>query len=497
MSFSYIPQAHTPILPPTGVSASKVPGVDELLDKGIALHQAGEIKPAMEIYHTVLRKDPSCARALYFTSVALSQLGEKQTSLETTLDIMRGSMKELQKIPEAHYNLGIMLHRCGLEEEALESFKKAVSMLDTLVEARTSLGGAYLNTGDRLKGEYWLRKAATTKTKGIDSFYSRAFARLTIGDWFGGWEDYDYRWRTASFLIENKRKFPGARHWMNGYDVKQAWIYCHTEQGAGDMIMFSRYLRDIKRRSNGRLLIEVGMNVVDVLRGCEGVDDIIATGQPVPAAVGPVSWFLPMMGMMRQLAIIKPKDVTLRDGWLPTPDDRFDVPVPRSEEKVNIGIAWAGSKAHKNDRYRSIPWELWRDHLLLDPRFAGKVRWFSFQVGENARDCDARPADLDLIDLTPPMRWFAHTARALQKVDLLVACDTATIHTAAALKQGPMSYVAIPSAPDWRWGLHGDTTPWYTRMRLFRQQNYHDWVSVVRAMADRVAEGLTNPDRRW
>jgi hypothetical protein len=37
----------------------------------------------------------------------------------------------------------------------------------------------------------------------------------------------------------------------------------------------------------------------------------------------------------------------------------------------------------------------------------------------------------------------------------------------------------LPWVPDWRWGIAGDTTPWYPTMRLFRQPRLGDWDTVL------------------
>jgi hypothetical protein len=42
----------------------------------------------------------------------------------------------------------------------------------------------------------------------------------------------------------------------------------------------------------------------------------------------------------------------------------------------------------------------------------------------------------------------------------------------------------IPSAPDWRWMLGRDDSPWYPTMRLFRQQKAGDWDNVVARIVD-------------
>ena len=45
-------------------------------------------------------------------------------------------------------------------------------------------------------------------------------------------------------------------------------------------------------------------------------------------------------------------------------------------------------------------------------------------------------------------------------------------------------WVALPFAPDWRWMLGREDSPWYPTMRLFRQSDFGNWTDVFTRMAE-------------
>jgi len=44
--------------------------------------------------------------------------------------------------------------------------------------------------------------------------------------------------------------------------------------------------------------------------------------------------------------------------------------------------------------------------------------------------------------------------------------------------------VLLPFAPDWRWQLDREDSPWYPSIRLFRQQEPGDWEGVMVRLQD-------------
>jgi tetratricopeptide (TPR) repeat protein len=119
------------------------------------------------------------------------------------------------------------------------------------------------------------------------------------------------------------------------------------------------------------------------------------------------------------------------------------------------------------------------------------IRWFSLQLGERSGDSAALPR-APIIDLSPHLRDFGETAAAIANLDLVVAVDTGIAHLAGAL--GRPAWVMLPFAPDWRWLLERDDSPWYPSLRLFRQKAPGDWEGVVAKVGAALADMLREAD---
>jgi hypothetical protein len=152
-----------------------------------------------------------------------------------------------------------------------------------------------------------------------------------------------------------------------------------------------------------------------------------------------------------------------------------------SQTIFRVGLAWAGNPTYVNDRRRSIAPELMSPLLRIEG-----VQFVSLQVSPRSQIPQSDSANM--IDLSTEISDFADSAALIAELDLIVTVDTATAHLAGAL--GKPVWLLLPYVPDWRWGLEGESTPWYSTMRLFRQTAADEWLPVIKRVAGALREVL-------
>ena len=150
-----------------------------------------------------------------------------------------------------------------------------------------------------------------------------------------------------------------------------------------------------------------------------------------------------------------------------------------ANKPLRIAVVWSGAREFAGDASRSIALARMKP-VLADDRvaFVSLVR----EVREaNAPALRGWP---DLIDVSAELHDFRDTAAIISLVDLVISVDTSVAHLAGAMAK-PV-WVLLPFAPEWRWMLAREDSPWYPTARLFRQPAISDWDSVITRVRDEI-----------
>lgn len=394
----------------------------------------------------------------------LYELGD----LDAARDVLQDVLAHDPYYADALNNMGNILARDGKPRAAVEFYERALAAAPGSQDYLANLGGVRQALGDVAAALACFDQALTIAPGHADARWNRAIARLLNGDLAGGFADYEARRLLPEFV---QRTF-SAPLW-SGEDVRGKTLLVHSEQGYGDTIQMVRFARLLAERG-ARVLLETHAPLARLMATAEGVASVIVHGDPLP----PFDLHVPIMSLPYRLGLASIADIPAKCPYLSAPpQSRIAIP-QRGARELRVGLVWAGRPTHKNDRNRSLA----PSHLAP---LAGvpNVRLFSLQLGATAADLAQVPG---IVDLAPQLADFAETAAAIEALDLVIAVDTAVAHLAGAL--GKEVWILLPFAPDWRWLLARDTSPWYPSAKLYRQPRLGDWAGVMaRISADLTA----------
>jgi tetratricopeptide (TPR) repeat protein len=415
---------------------------------------AGAAREAAAAAQAGLALWPHHAELLFSHGTALSALGHAAHAR----DALTAAVAQRPKHAPSHLNLGNACADLDDLAGAEIHIREALRLDPDLVEAHASLGFVLTSLGRLPEATAACDSAIARQPDCAQAHWNLAIAALLAGDFARGFAEYEWRKRHDQF----RRDFidlPGPV-WEGG-DPSGRRILLHAEQGLGDTIQFARYAVLIAAQG-GCPVLACERSLLPLLGTIPGVA-AVAKDAPLPA----YDVWADQMSLPRLFGT-RMDSVPLAEGYLRADPGRMAWWRDRLPAGRRIGLAWAGNPAHSNDRRRSLPPGVLR--RLLAP---GRGIFVNLQVGPRA-------AEAGLQDMSPLLTDYAETAALIANLDLVLTVDTSVAHLAGAL--GVPCWVMLPFAPDWRWLLGRDDSPWYRSLRLFRQTRAGDWQAVIDAV---------------
>lgn len=426
-------------------------------DLAEALAEAGQVEPAIASYRQSLALEPNRSD----THGGLGFTFARWQRWEESAAAFRQAVALRPDWAEAQNGLGYALAQAGREDEARGWFQRAAELKPDLAEVHNNLGHVEWLHGHWEEALACYRRAIACCPDHADAHMNAGHILLLLGQWEEGWRECEWRLRSPSYPAF-QRGFT-APQW-DGKPTPGATIFIHADQGFGDVLHFVRYVPLVREHAQAaRVIFECQSPLVRLLaQSGEWNAELVARGEfPLP----PFDFHVPLLSL--PLALGKYEPMPMSAPYLCAEKSAVFDEMPQTT--LRVGLAWAGSPEHKDDRRRSIAFE--KLGLLL--RVPG-VTFYSLQIGWQG---NVEP----VVDLTPRITDFADTAALIEGLDLVIAVDSAVAHLAGAL--GRRVWMLLAFVPDWRWGTTAETTPWYPSMRLFRQRTRGDWDEVIARVA--------------
>jgi hypothetical protein len=261
----------------------------------------------------------------------------------------------------------------------------------------------------------------------------------------------------------------------DGEKLESGRLLIWGEQGIGDEIVFAGLMPDVIGTGN-RCVLDCDARLKPLFaRSFPGVE-IVSGYTPDARPDLEIAAHLPSGSLPRLFrATTEAFSATTSPYLMADPVEREPLRSSYYDGCKLVGLAWYTSNKTAG-RSRSI------DFALLAPLFAHTgIRWVSLQYGDHdALEQETASTDIVVDRTVDQFASIDRFAAQIAAMDLVITIDNSTAHLAGAL--GIPTWVLLPFAPDWRWQLNRDDTPWYPSMRLFRQTTAGDWQAVVRSV---------------
>jgi tetratricopeptide (TPR) repeat protein len=430
---------------------------------GNVLRDAGRLREAAMAYEQALRVDPLCAEA----HLNLGNVYQDQERVAEAIACQREVLRLKPDFALAHNALGGSLQARGDFAAAKECYHRALEINPRCATTLHNLAMVLLQERKLAAAHDRFEQILQIEPDNAQAHYWRGAIRLSLGDFAGGWPEYEWR-RKTKFA---SRSYP--QPMWTGDDLRGRKILIHPEWGLGDTLQFIRYVPLVRQRGGDAWLM-VQPALVPLLRQ-SGFQQLISTDMvPPPCEVQVPILSLPGLFGTTLDAIPAPIPYLsakreLIESWR----DQLD-----SYPGFKIGIHWHGSQASILDA-RSIPL------VEFEPlaRVTGTTL-FSLQKGVGGQQLAhlaGRFAVVGFDDEVDRLQGpFMDTAAIISNLDLVITNDTVIAHLAGGL--GVPVWVALNYSAAWIWLQDREDTPWYPTMRLFRQIRLGSWSEVFERM---------------
>ncbi|MES2208468.1 MAG: tetratricopeptide repeat protein [Pseudomonadota bacterium] len=375
-----------------------------------------------------------------------------------------------------HCNMVIAFLEKNDNKQAIEKIKIIENIVGKTSKDYANLAIVYSLQKNIIEGKKSFEKALEIDPN--DTEISMQYSQLLLlnQEYEKGWKHYEKGLLSikgsAQIMVDSnffRQEFTEKKYWK-GESLDNKILLLWTEQGTGDSLMMLRYIDKIKKEKNIKLKVICEDSIKEIVKDLPGVNEVI---------IKPINIFNNLefdyhCSLMSLPGIFKTTIETIPSDfpYIFIEKEKQDIWQERLKEYkgLKIGLAWAGNKYLMSNNARSIPIKILEPLIKIEG-----INWFSLQKGESAQELLL--LDWPITDWSNDFHTMSDTGALIKNLDLVISVDTSIIHLTGALAQH--GWLLNRFASDWRWLNLGQVSPWYPTIKIFRQNKYHDWETVI------------------
>jgi len=386
---------------------------------------------------------------------------------------------------DTYCNLGLSLQALDSLDSASQAFKVSIALDQSHSPGYINLGNALVASLRPDEAIQYLKRGISLDPGSTKSLFNLSLAYLVLGNYLDGWCLYESRFSTESFAEvypPSTGSTPVSLDQCPSADEPPLIVW--SEQGMGDAIQFVRYLR-LLDAARIPFIFETRKPLLTLFRDWFGLGHRVSLRRK-DTNTEDTRQHIALMSLPRLFKTTVETIPSVTPYLFPPSQspDRLRVKTPPGG--LAIGLAWATNPDNSQMyRHKSIPLHHLMP-LLLQLADLDLIELHSLQVGSDAEQLAPWRDAAGIVDWSQDLTDFSETAHVILQLDLVISVDTAVAHLAGAL--GIPVFLLLPHNADYRWLRNRPDTPWYPRMRLFRQDQPGMWQGVIEKLRESLDE---------
>ena len=362
---------------------------------------------------------------------------------------------------DALVNKAGVLHKLNKNSDAMMSLDKALNIKNNDLIAYRNYASIYEDELDFNQSEKYYLKALSFHPNNHKTLYALSHLQLSKKEYQQGWGNFEHRWYKEKF------RYPNIAPLKNLENIKNKKILIWHEQGLGDTIQFSRYVRRLLELE-AKVVFEVQEPLVAFFAkqfSCE------ITNSPSNMEFDFQS---PLLSLPRIFSN-EDKYFEFVEPYFTSSQEKklfWNKELGLCSNKLNLGITISGNTKQIHEDRRKIS-------LSYFTKFLQFCKIFLIQKDISKEDKNILNHNKEIIFLGNNTSWqnFTDTSAILDNMDYLISIDTSIIHLAGSMNKESLLLLSKPA--EWRWAQEDDQTPnWYHSVKILRQKSRRNWDTI-------------------
>jgi tetratricopeptide (TPR) repeat protein len=445
---------------------------------GLTFNQKRQYTKAILSFNKAINLDESFCRAFSHIAISYAKIGDYNNALNSINISIRLNPIDAQ----GYYYRGKVHSIFKKKDLALIDYDKAIKIRPSYSQALNSKGILLESLNNFIEAEKCYDEAIKHNSLDPDPYHNKGLLNLKLKNFNIGWNNYEWRKKLETRYLNQEE--------IKDYDTYQLpileklnnkKILIYSEQGLGDIIQFSRYVK-ILSNFNVKITFRIKKNLIKLFENFKNYCEL--TSEEVD-----INSFDYVCSLLSLPLIFSNSGVDIFNHGPYLEVNKSKVLFWKNkleENSFKIGIHWRGNINNPN-LSRSFDLELFTDiSKIKNITLVNLQKDFNPEIDNKNKNIKIKLFE----DFDNEEDAFLDSAAIIYNLDLIISNDTSIAHLAGAI--GKSTCLLLNYNADWRWFLDEKTSPWYPSMVLFRQKIDNSWKEPFNEIKNYLEDKLLN-----